>query len=1254
MNIWSKLKLLLSLFACSCLSLMEASGQGNEEGYPFIRNFSADDYKANTQNFAVVQDHRGVMYFGNFAGILEYDGATWRIITTANISKVSSLACDSLGRIFAGARGEIGYLAPDRTGNMKFNSLNGLLQVNNRDFLDVISTFATPEGVYFVTEKSILLYDYDTITCLRSDSGILSSFFVNGILYYFVKDQGLMKLQGSQPLKVTESNGLPLATEITAMVPSSMNHVIVGTFNQGLYIMTQNGIEKFTTEADQDFESSTITCGIKMNDGTLVFGTARKGLITISSDGTNEQVIDKDAGLRNENVTGLFTDRSNSLWVTLNNGLALIEIPSPLSVSDERKRISGGVTGMVRLEQQLYVSTYQGLYRYSKEEKGFKAIPGITTACWSILPYDNDLLAATTEGVYEINGDDCRLICDGFSLVLCRSESNPSIVFAGQTDGLLILQKIQNHWTEKRTGISTEIREIAEDQNGNLWLNTPINGIYLCNTSDGTLIQKIDTTTGLPFMTGNHINDLSSGIILTTRQGLYHYSTITKSIEIFPMFQNDSIDRTIWLSRIIEDKSGNLWTTGGDEEDVTLYKKSGVTYEKFKTPFLPINDFVAWIIFPEEDGITWFGGPDGLIRYDPAVIKNYNAPFSTLLRKVTLKNDSVIFQGTFFNAGNIAVESQNANLIPEIDYAYNSVSFGYSSTGYYVNGVIRYQYFLEGFDRIWSEWRVENTKEYTNLTRGDYVFHVRSRNIYDKVSNETTFAFQILTPWYMAWWAYIIYIILVGVVIYFIVLLRSRKLVKEKQVLENIIQDRTTEVVRQKEEIEQKSLELSDKNEELEKINNVVKSINAELHFARLLQSVLEKMTMIRGVQRASAYIYDKGAEAYKLKANFGWDQKEVETIQFGLEEAEEKILKNTIEIYEDIFIKSDLRDTEDKKDPGKAGVARSMLILVIKVENRIEGFLILENMTKENAFSKKDFGFIKNSKEHIISAFIKTKILEDLQATLDNLKETQKQLIQSEKLASLGQLTAGIAHEIQNPLNFVNNFSNLSIDLAEELKGSLENLKKNVSSGSLEEMAETVEMLLSNVKKINEHGNRAERIVKGMLQHSRGVAGELLLTDVNVLVEEYVNLSYHGTRAENKEFNVTFKKDMDPAVGKVKIVPQDFSRVIINIVNNACYAVFEKSLRQKQGYSPEISISTKRLGKQIEIRIKDNGSGIPQAIIDKVFNPFFTTKPTGKGTGLGLSVSYDIIKNIHNGQLEVNSKEGESTEFIITIPDRG
>jgi signal transduction histidine kinase len=195
--------------------------------------------------------------------------------------------------------------------------------------------------------------------------------------------------------------------------------------------------------------------------------------------------------------------------------------------------------------------------------------------------------------------------------------------------------------------------------------------------------------------------------------------------------------------------------------------------------------------------------------------------------------------------------------------------------------------------------------------------------------------------------------------------------------------------------------------------------------------------------------------------------------------------------------------------------------------------------------------------------------------------------------------------------------------------------------------------MIRSNVQKINEHGKRAASIVKGMLQHSRGKSGEFESTDINNLVTEYVNLAYHGMRAKDKSFNTALRTQLDPATGKAMVVPQDLSRVILNIVNNSCYAVDEKSKKGIPGYAPEVLTTTRRIGDRIEIRIRDNGTGMPREVIEKIFNPFFTTKPTGKGTGLGLSMSFDIITQIHKGKLEVQSSEGESTEFIITIPEK-
>jgi signal transduction histidine kinase len=266
-----------------------------------------------------------------------------------------------------------------------------------------------------------------------------------------------------------------------------------------------------------------------------------------------------------------------------------------------------------------------------------------------------------------------------------------------------------------------------------------------------------------------------------------------------------------------------------------------------------------------------------------------------------------------------------------------------------------------------------------------------------------------------------------------------------------------------------------------------------------------------------------------------------------------------------------------------------------------------------------------------------------EIARTLSDLRTTQTQLIQSEKMASLGELTAGIAHEIQNPLNFVNNFSEVNIELLDELENAI--LKSD-----REEILTIRSDLKQNLEKISHHGKRADAIVKGMLQHSRASTGTKETTDINKLADEYLRLSYHGLRAKDKLFNAAIETHFEEGLQKVSVIPQDIGRVLLNLFTNAFYAVAEKNKNRDESYKPTVSVSTRTVGGNVEISVKDNGMGIPQHVLDKIYQPFFTTKPTGQGTGLGLSMSYDIIK-AHGGELKVETREGEGAEFIILLP---
>jgi len=322
------------------------------------------------------------------------------------------------------------------------------------------------------------------------------------------------------------------------------------------------------------------------------------------------------------------------------------------------------------------------------------------------------------------------------------------------------------------------------------------------------------------------------------------------------------------------------------------------------------------------------------------------------------------------------------------------------------------------------------------------------------------------------------------------------------------------------------------------------------------------------------------------------------------------------------------LQEQQDQKDRYQliAAVALVLFILTVAV-------LIWRN----NLSQRKKNRVLDEQKDLL------TQQRDELQTTLAELKTTQTQLIQSEKMASLGELTAGIAHEIQNPLNFVNNFSEVSAELTQELKDELK-------AGNTEDAIAIADDLEQNLGKISHHGKRADAIVKGMLQHSQAGSGKKELTDINALADEYMRLAYHGLRSKDKSFNAELVSDFDTSLPKVNVIPQDMGRVMLNLFNNAFYAVNQKQKTMVAGYKAEVTVTTLAENGQMIIKVKDNGIGMPEHIKEKIMQPFFTTKPTGEGTGLGLSLTYDMVVKGHGGTIQVNSVEGEGSEFIIQL----
>ncbi|MCI0693868.1 GAF domain-containing protein [candidate division KSB1 bacterium] len=477
----------------------------------------------------------------------------------------------------------------------------------------------------------------------------------------------------------------------------------------------------------------------------------------------------------------------------------------------------------------------------------------------------------------------------------------------------------------------------------------------------------------------------------------------------------------------------------------------------------------------------------------------------------------------------------------------------------------------------------------------------------------------------------------------------TRKIEERRRELEIAVQERTAELAKQKENIEL----LSEIGKE------ITASLDMDTIFYKLYEHVNQLVdATIFGVgifhPEKEQIEYRLAIEKGKRYAPYTRDMSDKNQFPVWCIENRQPVFINDVtqeyNRYVSAFRSANVAGTvlEDGTLPEEP---LSIIYLPLVSQEKVLGVITIQSFQK-NAYTEYHLNLLQN-----LAAY--TSIALDNADAYRHLKATQQQLVTQEKLASLGQLTAGIAHEIKNPLNFVNNFAVLSMDLAKELKEELVKRKtENVNSDDFTDIEEILDMLVQNAEKINHHGKRADSIVKSMMQHARGSSGQREPAEINALLDDAVNLVYHGMRANDASFNVTIEKEYDETIGKFSVVPQDISRVFLNLINNACYAAHQKQKANRKeqtantdDFSPTLSVGTKNSSDKIEIRIRDNGNGIPPDIREKIFNPFFTTKPTGQGTGLGLSISYDIIVQQHKGEIKIETEEGKFTEFVLSLP---
>ncbi len=798
----------------------------------------------------------------------------------------------------------------------------------------------------------------------------------------------------------------------------------------------------------------------------------------------------------------------------------------------------------------------------------------------------------------------------------------------------------------------------------NLWVGNTVNGLYrikfLKDSAGKIIIDKpqvdyYDEKNGFP-TGGNGIAEVFGKYYFGSQQAIYRFDENKKNF-----YRDDSTFSFVHLKNnnygaffTFEDSSKRVWASGGYEPVLGIPQKNG-SYNWISKPFKRFSDESIQNIYPDvNNDVVWFFNDQGLIRYDLKMDAGKNNRYDAFIRNVSVGEDSVIYYGGL----------RKQSYIPKFSFEYNSIKFRFSAASYEDEQGNKFKIYLDGFDKNWSDWNNEHIKEYTNLSPGNYKFRVKSKNILSVESNEASFSFVVLPPWYRAWWAYVLYAIVLGFAIFTVDRFQRKRLtLKERQrtrLLESELRAQTAEA-------KSKALQAdNDRKKNIELLSEIGKEITASLDLDIIFHKLYDNVNQLADATIFGVGIYHPESEQieYRLAIEKG---KRYPAYSRSMEDKNQfpvwcilnrkPVFINDVSVEYKNYIQYYKEIEKYLEDGTKSEEPKSLIYLPLISQERLLGIITIQSF-KRNAYTDYHLNILRNLATYTAIAIDNADAYRQLNETvnkldsaLQDLKATQEKLIVQQKLASLGQLTAGIAHEIKNPLNFVNNFAEVSIEMVSELKEELAKLKNIIPSSANNSISGILKDLEENSERINQHGKRADSIVKSMLLHSRGKAGERQSSDINAILEEDINLAYHGMRARDSAFNISIEKNFDKNLNKISVIPQDISRVFLNIIQNGFYETNKKKIENGEGFSPKISVETKDEENNVKIKIRDNGNGIPVEARDKLFEPFFTTKPSGEGTGLGLSLSYDIVVKQHQGEIRFETELGEYTEFIIDLP---
>jgi len=1200
---------LLVAVALTLASLVAAMpSRASQAGLPLMRSFVPAEYGAGEQNWAVVQGPDGMLYVGNQRGVISFDGQRWSLTPVANRSVVRSLAVDATGRVYVGANGEVGYLAPNDQGELRYVSLLMQLPEDARSFTDVWNTIAIDEGAVFSSPQRLMRWRDGKFEHWSPKEQFSVAF--GGQQGVFVVDGGVGLLQlragGLHPLPGGERFRDLSRVGIVPLATGTTEEPELLVFSQELgFARYKNGQ---TTPWPTDVAKALATEGVQarslrlLPDGLLTVGTLRGGLYALDAKGNMVARVEKNDGIPDVGVVASGQDVEGGLWLALGNGLARLSIPAQLSRFDERLGADHTVIALHRHEGTLKIGTTQGAFQLRPTPTPrLQALKAVKNQTLALLSTEGGLLTASMAGVHFIDGPRSTRVLDAYgasALLTLRTRSRWLLVGLGE--GLALLHSDGSQWRERGLlpGLNDDVRTLVEDTDGHVWIGTYNTGLVRLDLSnlgaDGTVgalpFERFGVEHGLPSINYNLVFPIDGEPAFATSAGIYRFDAAAGRFGPDPRYAGlFERPRTVYV--LHDDPANGLWAY--TEDPSTGLKETGLvrtlgdgTRQWDPRPLRAFTGQETFAIHADGDGVAWFGVGEGLFRFDGRIHKDYAQPFNTLLRRVSGTNNTLLYGG------------HGPAPAVALPYAANSLRFEYAAPSFDGENAIRFQVKLEGSDAEWSDWSAEDYKDYNNLFEGEYVFRVRAKNLYDTVGSEASYAFRVLPPWYRTFWALLGYAFLLGVIGWGLLRWRLRRLLAQKAALESTVAERTQQIAT---------------------LGEIGRTVTAQLNLDSALTTLYAQLGRLLPADAVAIDLFRP--EQAQIERRLSVRDGQPCPTQLLPLASSDPLTVLCIDQRRPLLI-DDLdahaAQTASAGDPGLDPLGNpgepsrgARLYIPLLLQDRVLGVLAVANR-RVGVYGSNERDLLLTLAAYAATAIDNARSHEQLGQQAQALRHANEQLVELDGFKQ--GMMAMIVHDLKNPLSSILNA---------------------LDSPSL----------LSRLAQLRQASRQMLTMVLNILDVQKFEDTRVVLDTKHLSLAKVVAQAVEQVRYLVERKNLT----LQVGIGNTLSVLGDgemLERVVVNLLTNAVK------------YTPangRIAIDAQPLNDGcVRLQVQDNGEGIAADQLQTVFARFGQHKARDSGlarsTGLGLNFC-KLAVEAHGGNIGVDSVVGRGSTFWFTLP---